>query len=130
MPATCRIQSSIRFKKATRDLGLLLRCSDDFEKSYFIRLEPSRNRLVFDMWPRPVNETYHQVELERMVDLAAGTLVTLEVFMDGNMGVVYVNNKVAMNFRAYNLIEGNWGFFVTDGEARFSETVLQVLPST
>ncbi len=129
MPATCRIKTTVQFKQGTRDFGVSLRCSDDFEKSYYIRLEPSRSRLVFDMWPRPVNEVYQQVELERMIALPATTPVTIELFMDGTMGVVYVNNTVAMNFRAYDLKEGNWGFFVNDGEARFSAVEISVLPS-
>jgi beta-fructofuranosidase len=51
----------------------------------------------------------------------------MEVFVDGSIGIVYVNDKVAMNFRAYDLPEGNWGFFVNDGSARFRNIELATL---
>ena len=50
------------------------------------------------------------VELERPVQMSAGTPLRLQVIIDGNKGVAYVNGKVAMNFRAYDLPAGNWGF--------------------
>jgi beta-fructofuranosidase len=127
MPETCRISTSMIFSKPPRELGCMLRCSDDLEKCYYIRLEPGKNRLVFDMWPRRVSETNQMVELERYVVLKAGTPITMQVFIEANKGVVYVNDEVAMNFRAYDLPEGNWGFFVNDGTARFRNIELSTL---
>ncbi len=67
------------------------------------------------------------VELERDIELTPGTPVTLQVFVEGNKGVAYVNNIVAMNFRAYDIPEGNWGVFVTDGSASFRDTSIMTL---
>jgi beta-fructofuranosidase len=127
MPGTCRISTTVQYTKAPREFGCMLRCSEDLDKSYYIRLEPHQNRLVFDVWPRAASEVSQMVELERQISLPAGQPVLLEVYMDGNKGVVYVNNIVAMNFRAYDLAEGNWGFFVTDGTARFSKISLTTI---
>lgn len=126
-PAICKISTVVEFAKDTKDFGCMLRCSDDLDKSYYIRFEPGRNRLVFDMWPRRINEQYHMVELERQVELKPGKPVMIQIFMDGTKGVVYVNNAIAMNYRAYDLTEGNWGFFVTDGSARFKNIELAEL---
>jgi beta-fructofuranosidase len=127
MPETCRISSTILFTKAPKDLGIMLRCSDDLDKSYYIRLEPGRTRLVFDMWPRRVSEVTQMVELEREVSFKPGVPIPIDIFIDGNKGVVYVNNTVAMNFRAYDIPEGNWGFFVTEGSAGFKNIELATL---
>lgn len=127
MPQTCSIRTTIVFDKAPRNFGCILRCSEDFDKGYYIRFEPSRNRLVYDMWPRRVNELPHMAEFERLVSVQPGTPVALEIFTDGNKGVVYVNNTVAMNFRAYDIPEGSWGFFVTEGTARFKDIELATL---
>ena len=124
MPGTCRISTTAVFTKETKEFGCMLRCSDDLDKAYYIRLEPGKSRLVFDMWPRRVSEINHMVELERSVELKPGIPITIEIFIDGNKGVVYVNNAVAMNFRAYDIPEGNWGFFVTEGSARFKNIEL------
>lgn len=127
MPATCRISTTVAFDKAPRNFGCILRGSDDFDKGYYIRLEPDRNRLVFDMWPRRVATTPYMADLERLVTFEHGSPVSIEIFIDGNKGVVYVNNLVAMNFRAYDLPEGNWGFFVTEGNARFENIELSTV---
>lgn len=127
MPDKCRISTTIVFDKPPRNFGCILRGSDDFDKGYYIRLEPGRNRLVYDMWPRRINELPYMAELERLVTFKPGSPVTIQIFTDGNKGVVYVNNTVAMNFRAYDIPEGNWGFFVTEGTARFSNMELATL---
>jgi beta-fructofuranosidase len=117
MPAICKISTTVTFEKDTRECGILLRCSEDFNDTYYIRLEPQKNRLVFDMWPR--DQMTHQAELDREILLSPGVPVEIQVIIDGNKGVAYVNNIIAMNFRAYNLPEGNWGCFASDGNAVF-----------
>jgi beta-fructofuranosidase len=119
MPGTCKINATIEFEKNTKECGLMFRSSDDLETAYYVRLEAEKNRMVFDMWPRERSEVTHMVELDRAIELTPGTPVHLEVFLEGNKGVAYLNDIIAMNFRAYDLPEGNWGFFVSDGNATF-----------
>ena len=127
MPATCKINATIRFEENTKECGLMLRCSDDMEKAYYIRLEPKENRLVFDKWPRDRSEVFNMIELSRNIKLTAGTPVTMELFIEENKGVVYVNDTIAMNFRAYDLAEGNWGVFVQQGNAAFKDINIATL---
>lgn len=119
MPYSCRISTVVEYDPETRYFGCMLRSSDNGEEGYFLRIETHKSRLVFDMWPRAVAETNQMVELERPLTLKPGSPVTIELLIDGNKGVVYVNNSIAMNFRAYKFPEGNWGFFVSDGTAKF-----------
>ena len=79
------------------------------------------------MWPRNRAEVTEMVELERDIDLTPGIPVTLQVFVEGNKGVAYVNNTVAMNFRAYDIPEGNWGVFVSQGGATFKNISISTL---
>ncbi len=121
MPDTCKINATIEFKKDTKDCGLMLRASDDLETAYYVRFEPKKNRMVFDMWPRNRSEVTHLVELDRPIELAPDTPINLQVFIDGNKGVAYANNIIAMNFRAYDLPKGNWGVFASEGSATFRD---------
>src|SRR4030095_12170917 len=75
MPATCKINASVQFEENTKECGLMLRCSDDMDKAYYIRLEPKENRLVFDMWPRNRSEVFNVIEVRRDIELTAGTTV-------------------------------------------------------
>ena len=114
----CKIRASISFDKGTRGCGLMLHASDDGEAAYYVRLEPFRNRMVFDSWPRPGDRPF-MVELERPVDLTSAETVELTVLIDRTVGVVYLNNRIAMSVRMYNLKGGSWGVFVDQGSGRF-----------
>jgi len=121
MPGRCRLETTVRFEPGTRGCGLMLRASRDAESAYYIRLEPSRKRLVFDSWPRSGDVPF-AVELERPLELEAGRPVHLTVLVDGTVCVAYAGDQVAMNTRLYNLPQGEWGVFVEDGAAAFSGT--------
>ncbi len=122
LPGLCRIKTSVVFEKGTKEFGIMFRTSEDLENSYYLRIEPPNNRIVFDMWPRERAEVSQMVELERPLHLSSGTPVSMQVIIEDNKGVVYVNDSIAMNFRAYDLPGGNWGFFASDGHVSFSET--------
>lgn len=119
MPSICKIEATVEFEPNTRGCGLMLRVNDTFESAYFVRLEPLRNRLVFDSWPRPGDLPFW-VELERPIRLEPQQPVEMKVLVDGTVCVIYVANKIAMSTRLCNLKEGSWGVFATEGSARFS----------
>jgi beta-fructofuranosidase len=123
MPVSCKIETTLTFGGGTRGCGVMLRSSDDFESAYYIRLEPAKRRLVFDMWPR-AGDRPHCVELERPLDAPTGSPVTFKIFVDGSVCVVYANDRIAMNARLYNMKAGNWGVFVNEGTATFVGTRL------
>jgi beta-fructofuranosidase len=125
MPPRCKIEATIDFEENTRGCGLMLRASDNFDSAYFVRLEPARNRLVFDSWPRPGDVPFW-IELERPIRLEPQRPVDLKVFGDGTMCVVYVANKIAMSTRLYDLKQGGWGVFVNEGSARFRNVQISV----
>lgn len=117
MPRRCKIAGRITFDEDTRSCGLTIRTSEDLENAYYVRLEPRRNRLVFDSWPRKGDNPF-MVELERPLELLPGRPCELKVFVDDTICEVYANDKVAMSSRLYDLKEGRWGFFVSEGAAR------------
>ncbi len=138
MPNYCRISTKITFGSNTRDCGVILRTSDNFEYSYYVRLEPGRNRLVFDAWPRgkdpDLNNPFRElkgalpyvIELERPIELFHDHPHELNIFVDDSICEVYLDNKVAMSTRLYSLEKGKWGVFVTEGKATFEEFELSI----
>jgi beta-fructofuranosidase len=127
MPDTCRIDTTIEFATDTEECGLMLRVSDDLENAYYVRLEPRNNRLVFDKWPRQHSEVTHMVELDRDIALTPGIPCHLQIFVEGNKGVAYVNDKIAMSLRIYDIPQGNWGVFVSRGTATFKGMTVSTL---
>jgi beta-fructofuranosidase len=124
MPATCRLDATITFAPETAAVGLVLRADANLDHYYQVRLEPSRQRLVFDRWPRPGDQP---VMLERPLKLEAGQPIHLQIFADGTIFEIYVDDKVALSTRGYAHITGDCGVYVNQGAASFSGLSMNTL---
>jgi beta-fructofuranosidase len=123
MPARCKIKAEINFNGYTRGCGVMLRVSEDLESAYYIRLEPGRDRLVLDSWPRGGDIPF-MVELERPIHLAPGKTYPMTIIVEDTVCEVYLDNQIAMSARLYNLKNGKWGVFVNEGAASFNAVQL------
>ncbi len=131
LPEHCKITATLEFASPTRDFGLMLRAYDDFEQGYSIRLKTARQTLCFEtlfgMFPRTGNVP-RMTGLERPLAMTPGQAIELTVFVSGTICEVYADGQIALSARMYNLPTGNWGVFVTEGEATFRSVTLQTLP--
>lgn len=118
-----KLEATVTFGANTRACGLVLRTDSALERGYMLRLEPGRNRLVFDQWPRKGDIPY-AVGLERPIELQAGEPYRLQVFVEDTVCVVYVNEAVALSARLYDHPAGGWGVFVSEGSASFEARLL------
>ena len=75
---------------------------------------------MFDAYPRSGDIPF-MVELERPLALKAGETVRLKVVIDGTCCVIYANETIALSTRIYNLKAGQFGGFVMDGAAEFTD---------
>lgn len=114
------LEAELTFTPGTGAAGLLLRGSPDYESGYYLRLEPQRQRLVIDLWPRSGDRPF-QVESERPLSLVPGERVKLEVVLEGSVLEVYVNGETALSWRLYQQPGSLWGGFVQEGEATFDD---------
>jgi beta-fructofuranosidase len=126
MPSSCKIEAQVQFEPGTKGCGVILRTGDDLEASYYLRLEPQNNRVVFDRWPRNASYGDHLEGLDRWIPLEPGATLDLKVIADRTLAVVYVGSRVAMSLRMYDLPTGRWGFFVNQGAARFKNISILV----
>jgi len=130
LPAQCKISGTITFGPNTRGCGIMVNADKDGESSYYIRIEPGRDRLVLDVWPRKGDLPF-MVELERPIKLIPDKSYDITIFLDGSICVVYLGRKIAMNARLYDLKEDGWGLFVNEGSAKFDGfSVMTISPST
>lgn len=123
VPSAFRVDAVFDVEPDTTECGLLLRASDDCGEGYVLRLEPRRNRLVLDRWPRRrtggeqwqiSGDVPHVVELERPVALSPGPH-RLEVVVDGDLCVATVDGSVTLSTRLYDRAAGRVGAFVGEG---------------
>lgn len=128
-PSAFRLIARFDIAEDTTECGVLLRASPDGDAGYVLRLEPKRDRLVFDRWPRTTTGTEQwqisgdvpfAVELERPCRLEAGSH-ELEVIVDGELCVATVDNAVVLSTRLYDRTSGRVGVFVGEGSITVEE---------
>jgi beta-fructofuranosidase len=136
VPEHCLITLTVDVAAGPQSFGLLLHASADGEDATVVRLEPHRDRLVLDQWPRgrsgPAQWQIHgdvpyAVGLERPCPLPPGRHA-VQALLAGDTAQVVVDNRVALSFRRYTHGANHLGFFVTDGATQV--TSLQVQPRT
>lgn len=125
MPNACEIKATIELTEPTEACGLMLHVQQDVDLCYYIRFEPMRNRLVFDMWPRPKvgapGDVPFMLGLERPMMFTPGAPIEVKVLVDGTIGEIYVDDRIAMSTRMYDLKGGQCGIFVQQGAAHFRD---------
>lgn len=129
LPPQFYAKAVLQIAPGTTECGLLLRSSADGDRSYVLRLEPKRGRMVFDRWPRKItgDAQWHvsgdipfDIELERPCDLEPGEH-TLEVVVDGDLCVAILDRRVSLSARIYDLSEGRIGIFAGEGAVTLTE---------
>lgn len=134
IPSSFRVDARFDIAADTTECGLLLRASTDGDEAYVLRLEPRRNRLVFDRWPRRntggeqwqiSGDVPYAVELERPVALPPGEH-RLEVIVDGDLCVATVDGAVSLSTRLYDRTAGHVGVFVGEGTVIVTDLVVSV----
>lgn len=132
LPEQYLFEATIQAAPDAVECGVVLRASDDGSDGYLIRIEPRRNRLVFDRWPRSrTGPAQWQIsgdvpfapELERQLPNASGRY-HLRIVVDGTICVTYVNDQVAMSARMYDRRRGALGLFVGEGAATFTNVTI------
>lgn len=128
LPDQYLFEATVHAEPGTVEWGIILRASSDASEGYLLRIEPRRNRLVFDRWPRlRTGPAQWQIsgdvpflpELERQLRPSGGRY-ELKIVVEGTICVAYVNDEVAMSARLYDHRTGGIGLFVGEGTATFT----------
>ncbi len=123
MPDECLISCEVTGEQHG-EFGLLFRVGDELEHGYILRIEPSRNRIAFDRWPRPSME--YPFLVERPLSAESNESVSLRVIVDGTGVVAYANDEIALSCRMYEFRTGAVGVFATECAVRFSNLSLRI----
>jgi len=112
------LETRVIYAAGTQACGLVLRLDDAAQSWYELRLEPQRQRIVVDRWPRPGDAPFM---LEQPLASRPEEAIQLRVLIEGDCLVAYANDEAALSCRVYDHPAGAWGLFVRDGAARFED---------
>ncbi len=125
MPDDCLIKATVTMAAGVSSAGLLLRASADGNDGFHLRLEPGRQRLVLDRWPRPGDGPALG---ERPLTIVPGRPVNLQVLISGSCLVAYADGEIALSSRIHQHVAGALGIFANDGAVAFSDVSVRVRP--
>ncbi len=118
----CMIEAEVQFEAGMRSVGVALRADANLDCGYLLRLEPERQRVSLERFPRPGDEP---AIIERPVALDAARPVRLRVLIEGSVMVAYIDDVVALSARMYGHKSGDFGLFVAEGAAAFTNVRLR-----
>lgn len=118
MPIQCKIEAKFKYDGGSKELGIILRADEEVESCYYIEFQPCKNRVVLDKWPRPWDMPY-LTGMERPLVLSEGEENRIKIFADDTVGILYVNDEIALNFRMYDNKIGRFGVFAQNAQVEF-----------
>ncbi len=123
LPKRCKIEMQFTPQGDAGDFGVLLHA--DFVKNtfYTLRFEGLYQRMSLDRWPRPSLACHTLTDTERPVSLRAGEKNQLVLLIEGSVLEVYLNDKVAMGARMFDL-KGAWGVYAVGSPVRFEKITI------
>ncbi len=124
MPENCRMEMKFTLGDDCGDFGVVLRSDESIDNYYVAKLEPRHNRLAFDKVPHMLDTAGYkhvQIETERYCPLEVGVEHTMTVICEGSVLEVYVDDKVAMSSRMFDLKNGSWGLYSHNMQVSFRD---------
>ena len=116
----CKWEARVRFSEGTRAFGVRL-CQDERTgEAYDFRLLVGENRLSFDRIPFIPSDVNNK-GLERPIRLSVGEEYRLQLIVDDDIAVLYVNG-VALSVRMYRQPGTGISLYVTDGRLEILES--------
>ncbi|MCR4588109.1 MAG: GH32 C-terminal domain-containing protein [Lachnospiraceae bacterium] len=102
------------------EMGVLLKADPELKQFYSIVVEPERGRMQYKSHIRCTEEggkTFpYDVELETFFPVPDDGKYHLQVIVERETGVAYINDKAALSFRMYDRKEGHVGAYIpSDG---------------
>lgn len=122
-PKDFRLETQITIEPGTRACGVVVRADENLDRAYEISLEAGSRRLAL----RGGVVFYRDSLLERYADIPLGRPMRLAVLMEGSVIEVYLDDRLAMSARGYELTGPAAGLFVSEGAATFAGTTLSSL---
>lgn len=128
VPTCCKLEMDVSFEKMPREFGIALQVNDDFAKGYYLIFEPNRGRIQYKTGLRMYEDGGkmfpYEVEQERPFEWETGRRYKVHVFVEDSILLLYVDDRVALGTRMFDIKGANFGLFASDGDARFENIQL------
>lgn len=120
---TSRLSFDIETTGEAASVGVAIHVDESFAVGYYINIDFARSRMEFKsgvrMTERGGQMFPYEVELERPLSSKTGECFHVDVIVSGTILEVYVDNRIALGTRMFDIKGGNFGLYASDAEANF-----------
>lgn len=116
-----KISTSVSFDEKVENFGFIMGRNQDSDWANYINFDINNNELNFFHRPWDMRYQLGKPDIKRDLKLIPGEEYQIEIFIEGSVVVMYINNQMAMTVRAYGMIDEKWGLFSENGEVVFNE---------
>ncbi|MGV3723998.1 MAG: GH32 C-terminal domain-containing protein [Actinomycetota bacterium] len=105
--------------------GFVVRYGKDGESGYVLALDPARQQVLIRPWSR-----WGDAEpiCSQPASLLHGRPIHVDLYLDGSLLEVFVDDQVVLSTRCYDHTAGSLGFWAQDGAAVFSNPWVYARP--
>lgn len=119
MPSICQITFEFETTDNRGDFGCLLRCEENMDRFYKVKFEPRYHRFALDSSPRENDNRFIQVDTERPLDITPNVRHKVMIIAQESVLEVYVDDKVAMSARMFDVSKGMFGLYSLNTKVHF-----------
>lgn len=128
IPEQCCMKMTMRYSGNPTRFGLALQIDENVDFGYYLMFEPDHNRIQFRsglrMYEQGGQMFPYAVEMERPIPLEEGKEYEIELYIQGSIGLLYINRDIAFGFRMFNYQDRQMGYFVSDGTVEIKNAQL------
>ncbi len=125
LPETYYISADLTFDHHVSFAGIALRYSELMDDSYWYVFEPKQNKFHFDKYPNEAWRFTNFLGLEKNFYLKPGIRHHLDIVVDKDVCVAYLDNKFALSSRMYVNQGMPLALISIDGESNFTNIVIK-----
>jgi len=120
---TSRLSFDVEVAGDNPSIGIAVHVGETFTVGYYLLIDFGRRRIEFKsgvrMTERGGQMFPYEVELERPLSSKTGECFHVDVIVSGTILEVYVDNRIALGTRMFDIKGGNFGLYASDAEANF-----------
>lgn len=121
IPHSCKLKLSFSIQGTCHDFGVALHADDGFNQGYLVKFEPELNRVILDKVDRRDPSIFGMMDTERYIPFAESIEHRLVIIIDGNIAVLYFDEKYSMNLRLYDITNKRFGVYSNHSDVVFKE---------
>lgn len=124
-PEIFKLSAEINYQQGSSQLGFLLHHNPVLDEAFGITINLDNNMISVNQFPNFPQNKFNEFQLQQPIP--ADETYKVDILIDHDVCVIYVNSQTALNTRFYNKKGSNVSVFSSNSNVRFSDVSISTL---